>query len=267
MDEPGETATNSDSQEAQPRTKRALETLVGMTVVAGVLLSAIPDEPHEIFLLVALNLSLSQISLLAIWATLGQVNWLARLGGVCASMAAWSAICLLRGESLAQWALIWTFLMIALGALLLMVRSDRIRLLNVGSERVKETSPVQFTLIQLVIATTLVAAVSAVLRKVHREGFLSTEDICLSLGSAIVALGSAFAILGSGHFVVRMGCLAVLVPMVGLGSCWIVLGRLDQGMDYAATAIMIAIPLVALLAVLRWSGYRLVKHGGPQPCG
>ncbi len=247
--------------------------VVAVSVAASADRGSPPAWPHPT-VLVLFALSMSQVSLAAIWAGFvgrsfyGRVTGLMLITAMWARYVAWIVApsqiddyaCLYGSLLLAQTIAILVSLTVARLSGARLVRADRVDVADGGASG---PSRFQFSLREMLSWTTVLAVVLGALRySVDHHLFPAylgdwRQLAVLSLANAVPALLALWAALGTGRTTTRAMTLALATTAaIGAGS---MLAEVVSLRAYAALCILQVVFGLGSLCVFRMAGYRVVR--------
>lgn len=258
--------------------------LITLLIVAAVLVDVVvlsvvasarglpPQWPHP-GVLVLFALSMSQVSLAALWTGLGGRSLYWRVGGLMLCAVLWSRYMawIIAPERIDDYASLYGSLLLAQTiAILVPLSVARLRGLKLVREGdvdcVEDTtggrSGLQFSLREMFSWTTTFAVVLGALRCTvdHRllPSYLSDwRDLTvLSLDNALLALAALWAVLGTGRPALR--ALILVLATAAAITTGGALAHVDVLWPFAALCLIQVLWLLASLCVFRVAGYRVV---------
>jgi len=265
---------------------RGSRLLITLLVVATVLVDVVavsviasmwgvpPRWPHP-GVIVLFSLSMSQVSLAALWTGLGGRSLYWRVGGLMLSAVLWSRYTawIIAPERIDDYASLYGSLLLAQTiAVLVPLSAARLRGLKPVREGdadcVEDTtadrSRLQFSLGEMLSWTTTFAVVLGALRCTVDYRLLPSylsdwRDLTvLSLGNALLALAALWAVLGTGKTALRATILAlVTAAVIASGQA---LAHVDALQPFVTLCLLQVLCLTASLCVFRVAGYRLVRR-------
>jgi len=247
--------------------------VVALSVAAAADRGSPPSWPHP-GVLVLFALSMSQVSLAAIWTGFVGRSFHGRVMGLMLVAAMWSRYvawivapsqiddyaCLYGSLLLAQTIAILVALTVARLSGARLVRADRADVEDDGSSG---PARFQFSLREMLSWTTMLAVVLGALRYTVDHHLFPAylgdwrQLAVLSLANAIPALLAVWAALGTGRTTTRAMALALATAAaIGAGGT---LAEVVSLRAYAALCILQVVWLLASLCVFRVAGYRVVR--------
>lgn len=265
---------------------RGSRLLITLLVVATVLVDVVavsvvasmrgvpPAWPHP-GVIVLFALSMSQVSLAALWTGFGGRSLYWRVGGLMLSAVFWSRYTawIVAPERIDDYASLYGSLLLAQTIAILvplsMARLRGLKLVREGDvdcvdETTGDRTRMQFSLREMLSWTTTFAVVLGALRCTVDYQLLPSylgdwRDLTvLSLGNALVALAALWAVLGTGKPALR-AVMLVLATAAAITSGQ-ALAHVDAVQPFAALCLLQVLCLTGSLCVLRVAGYQVVRR-------
>lgn len=223
-------------------------------------------HPMELLIVAfVLGVILAIVAVLATWLALGNwtVMWRAMLAIVGASGGA-LLFCATSGERDAEWLVVVWVIVITIAAMFVLVRWLGFKLVDTTTGSGIRSDEMQFSLVQLMALTAVVAAIAAAARMLAP---LKATMMALTFGLAIaiclgaLALVTVWAILQSDITRSKLSILAIAaIVMAGLVYCGMEATNADPGLVWGAVVIVYTIALAGSLLLARRHGFRLQSN-------
>ncbi len=217
-------------------------------------------------------LAFSQVSLLGIWLGIGTSHGVLRAAGVAVGIAIWTRIIARSSPGLPEnWTMMFVLQTAATALPLIIVQLAGVQLTAASAERDKPARPLappQFSLVQLLQWTTLVALLMAAVRFV---GFPETGIPLLAVlagGFSLLSLLAVAAMLRRAQPAWGLGWLCLATILVGCAQglllSWLrgdlYTHQRTRAMEYhTQLAVAQTLLVVAALWLVRWAGFRLTR--------
>ena len=209
-------------------------------------------------------LIICQASLLGMWAALGRLNILLRLGFTLVCICSLSVtLCLGIGEMELEWFVLVGSVTFFVMAVLAIPRWFRFRAMHIDDSKKTTVSEIQFSIRHLMIVTLWVACLLGIGR--YFGPMIPSLEVfafgaALATCFATTATLAVWAVLGLSQLPLRVGLVsAVTILTAGAAYFAMEASHIDPGMIWFAIVILYGAMLLASLWVVRLAGYRLLR--------
>jgi hypothetical protein len=217
-----------------------------------------------LFVVLVLGVTLAIVALLAIWLALGNwtLMWRAILTILGASAVA-LVFCATSGELEAEWlALVWV-VVVTITGMFVFIRWLGFRLVDTTFNSPVRSGEMQFSLMQLIVLTTVVAAIAGVAR-LFAPLVATINALIFGLAIAIclgtLALVATWATLQPVTTRMKQSILAIVaILMAGLVYYGMETTNTDPGIVWGSVVIVYTVALGGSLLLARSHGFRLLR--------